>query len=147
MKLRVLLVLLVGGIAGPDAKDDAVKKELEKLKGAYTMVSGEEDGKALPADFVKGSKFEFTADKMTITTGKDKVVAALKIDPSGKVKQFDLMPEAGPDKGKTIKGIYVLDGDTLKLSAASDASKGRPTDFTTKKGSGNVLMVLKKEKK
>jgi uncharacterized protein (TIGR03067 family) len=151
MKLRALLMLLaVGFLVAADDKDDAVKKEKAKLKGTYKMVSGEEQGMKLPDDYVTNTKVEFTNDKMIIKVVKDKdeknVEATYKIDPGQKIKTIDLKPTDGPEKGKTIKGIYVIDGDTLKICAASKSDNDRPKVFATEKGSGSVLMVLKKEK-
>jgi hypothetical protein len=48
-------------------------------------------------------------------------------------------------KGKTIQltGIYLLEGDTLKI-CASEAGQARPTEFTSPKGSRLTLFVLKR---
>jgi len=43
-------------------------------------------------------------------------------------------PEDGP-KGKTFRGIYSLDGDTLKICIAQEGNK-RPSDFSTEDSTG-----------
>jgi hypothetical protein len=50
------------------------------------------------------------------------------------------MPGSGDDGGG--KGIYELNGDTLKSCVASPG-KERPTEFSAKAGSGHTLRVFK----
>jgi hypothetical protein len=51
----------------------------------------------------------------------------------------------GQFEGKTMLGIYDLQGDTLRFCFA-DPGKERPTNFTTKAGDGRTLSVWKKAK-
>jgi len=51
----------------------------------------------------------------------------------------------GPDKGKTLLGIYELSDDAYKVCFAAPG-KDRPTEFNSKEGSGNRLIVMKREK-
>jgi hypothetical protein len=44
-----------------------------------------------------------------------------------------------------MKGIYALDGDSLKI-CVSQPKADRPTEFATKKGSNSSLVILKREK-
>ena len=53
----------------------------------------------------------------------------------------------GRDDGKTAKGIYELDGDTLKWCTASPGKGERPTGFTADAGSERLFVTLKREKK
>jgi len=146
MKMRAMLMVAVGFLIAADAREDAVKQEVAKLKGMYATVSVEEEGKALP-DEARTAKVEFTADKMIVLLGNMKSPAAFTIDPTAKPKTIDLVGETGPDKGKVLKGIYEFDGETLKLATARNPKDERPTEFATKKGSKSTLIVLKKEKK
>ena len=50
-----------------------------------------------------------------------------------------------PDRGRLLKAIYQLDGDTLKV-AHGEAGAPRPKDFTAKEGSGVTVVVLKRQK-
>ena len=53
-----------------------------------------------------------------------------------------------PHKGKTVKAIYKLDGDTFIVCYDHDADKGsRPTKFETKDGTTLLLITYKREKK
>ena len=77
----------------------------------------------------------------------DKTVASgtFKIDPTKTPKEIDVMDESGVKNDKTKLGIYALDGDTYKYCLAP-AGKPRPTEFTSKAGSGHSLGVSKREK-
>src|SRR5207244_2192013 len=44
---------------------------------------------------------------------------------------------------KAIRGIFVVEGDTLKICAAEEG-QGRPTEFKTEAGSEAMLMILKR---
>lgn len=61
---------------------------------------------------------------------------------------LNLIAIDGPFAGKTIPGIYRLDGDVLKLCLPlpSDGDLARPIDFSTKPGSGSILLELQRSK-
>jgi uncharacterized protein (TIGR03067 family) len=52
----------------------------------------------------------------------------------------------GEDKGKGALGIYEVVGDRLKVCAVPDG-KERPTEFSSKPGSGHYFRVYKRERK
>jgi len=149
--LLIFACLLTGfgsAVALCDGPDDAVKKELKALAGTWKAVSLETDGKPAPDDIVK--KVVMTRDesgKTVIRRGEMVVVEAVvkKIDPSRKPKTIDSEQTVGEHKGKTIQGIYEIDGDTLRVCVALPG-KERPTVFSAKAGSGNSLAVYKREK-
>jgi len=135
-------VVCVTGALGQDTKDAAeeLKKVLMQLEGAWTSVSVERDGQALGEDFVKDFKLVFKDDKVTA-----RHPAKFKLDLSKTPKRIDVTPEEGPDKDRTIEGIYELKGEDLKVCIALPG-KERPKEFVSKPDSGTVLFVLKKAK-
>jgi uncharacterized protein (TIGR03067 family) len=147
MKLTVLAVLFTGVCCAADAKDDAIKKEMDRLQGTWTLVSIEEDGKKQP--FPEGGKMQvlFTKDKMTAgTSAGDKLDASYTIDPTKKPAHLDITPSDGPGKGKVVPHIYVIEKDELKLCQATEGSQERPKEFATKKGDKAILLIFKREK-
>jgi len=53
----------------------------------------------------------------------------------------------GTLKGKTWKGIYALDGDTLTIcDNALNLDKGRPAAFEARTGSGYIFITFKRAK-
>jgi uncharacterized protein (TIGR03067 family) len=151
MRLALVFAIFTTGFCfAADAKDEAVKKGLEKLQGTWTLVSIEEDGKKQP--FPEGGKMQvvFKDNKMTArTTVGDKTdskEATYSIDPSKKPAHLDITPTDGPGKGKVVPHIYVIEKDELKLCGATEGSQERPKDFATKKGEKAVLLIFKREK-
>jgi uncharacterized protein (TIGR03067 family) len=121
------------------------KKDLEKMSGTFTVISFVRNGEAWGPDKLKklkvvqkGANWSFTEDN-EVTEGTDWV------DPSKKPKEVDSTYTSGGDKGKKALGIYEIDGDTVKFCHA-EPDKPRPTEFASKAGSDQTLMVLKRAK-
>jgi uncharacterized protein (TIGR03067 family) len=169
MQTRVLCVLAIFGIAagipsraGEKDQAEAVKKEMAALKGEWKLVSQIIDGKKTPPETFKKNRVSiFDRGKYTIRDGKAIVAEfAFKIDPSKNPKWFDAttMTNGSPYKGQTQYSIYKIEGDTLTLCIARISYKienqtltftadPRPTDFTSKTGSGRVLSSYQRQKK
>jgi uncharacterized protein (TIGR03067 family) len=150
VKLHSLLVLVTGlFIAADDSKDDAAKKELEKLRGTWNLVSAERDGKKLPEDEVKKTKITFKSDTFVfpdasgIGTSQKGII---KVDPSKSPKWMDSKATNAAAKGELSLGIYEIAGDDYKVCFAPPG-KDRPKEFSSKPGSGHILQVWKREKK
>lgn len=141
----VLIVSASVALAADAAAQD--KKEPDKLKGSWTVMSYERDTKQLPADKAKEIKYDLADDKLTLkagigfTGGKEH---AVKLDATKKPKQIDITPADGRNKGKTFQGIYEIDGDKLKI-CVSAPDKDRPKEFATKDGSYSILMNLQRD--
>jgi uncharacterized protein (TIGR03067 family) len=146
---RTLFVLIAAVlfIAADDKKDEAVKKDLEKLQGDWSMVSSEHTGQKLPDEAVKEYTRTIKDGQVTVfVSGKAVVEATIKIDPTKKPKTMDVTYTSGDNKDKTMPGIYEIDGDTCKVCFAP-VDKERPTEFGAKEGTDHVVTVWKKEKK
>jgi uncharacterized protein (TIGR03067 family) len=136
-----LLVLVLVALAAADpAKDD-----LDNLQGSWKVVSLEKDGKKQPEDALKTIKVVIKDDKFILKEGDRDSEATIKLDPSSKPKTIDLTVKEG-DALKTLKGIYQLGADDLKICAAGDPGAERPKDFATKPKANVGLVVLKREK-
>ena len=122
---------------------DAPKKEApdqDRIQGAWACESAEQGGMAVPAERAKGFKMAFKGDKFTLTMPGRQHEATFKLAPGEKPKQLTLTPSDGAGE---LKGIYALDGDTLKICSAA-AGKPRPTTFESRKGDFGGLMILKR---
>ena len=146
MKMRLLAVMAVGLLMAADETKDDNKKEIEHLEGIWRYVSLEIEGNKAPQESYKGAKLVIKGDKFTAYEGDEVLHGTFKVDTSKKPKTIDVTFSDGPDKGKIMRGIYELDNDTYKVCIAMPG-KDRPTKFETKKDSGHVLEVLKREKK
>ena len=137
--LSLAVVLAAAGLA---AGDDA-ETDLKKLTGTWEEVSHTADGKAKPADEVKGTTVVIdTAGKWEVfRDGTSQLKGTVKLDPAQKPKAADWAIE-GTDM--VARGIYEVDGDTWKHCFSLAA---RPTEFGSKEGSGVYYIVLKRVKK
>lgn len=149
MKLHTLLGLAVGLLIAADAKDDAAKKDLDKLQGTWILVSAERDGKKLPQEEVKKTKITFKDDTFVfpdasgIGTSQRGII---KVDPSKTPKWMDSKATNDAAKGELSLGIYEIEGDDYKVCFAPPG-KERPKEFSSKPGSGHIFQVWKREKK
>ena len=132
-------------LIGADDPQDAAKKEAAKLQGEWTMVAGEKDGRTAPKNFIEGAKRVCKDDELTVTVNDRLYMKAkISIDPSKKPKAIDYIVMEGDNKGKTLPGIYELEGDTVKFCFAAP-DHDRPMDFSAEKGSGRTFSVWKRK--
>jgi len=125
---------------------DAVKQELAKLQGDWSMVSGSADGQPMPAEMLKQMKRVCKGNETTTTmAGQIYFRAKFTLDPSKMPKTIDYQMTEGFTKGNTQLGIYEVEGDTFKACFGKPGAE-RPTDFTSKPGDGHTLSVWKREK-
>jgi uncharacterized protein (TIGR03067 family) len=149
-KIRALLIVAASLLIGADAKeDDVIKKEKAKLKGSWKAVSAEHDGAKIPDELLKNVALTIRDDKV-LKKGRD-WEATYKIDPKQKPAWLDMVPivaEDGKGDGKrdtTVRWIYEVDGDTLKICGSESGGADRPKEFATKRGDQRVLIVFKRE--
>lgn len=148
MMFRVFVsVVAVGLLAAGASLDDKNKEEVEKLAGTWTCVSGVNDGKPLADETTQ--KLHLTLTKgggYKTERGKQVLFDSMyKIDPGKQPKQIDLVGTEGENIGKTAQGIYLLEGDTLKVCYTMPGAE-RPKDFESKAGSAATLVVWKRVK-
>jgi uncharacterized protein (TIGR03067 family) len=147
MKVQLSMILIAGLLLAADTpKEDAAKKDQDKLQGTWVVVAAERDGQ--PLDRIKGGKLIISGTNFTIHTQSGfELKGDYRRDPSKKPKTMDLTHTEGMLRDKTWQAIYHLEGDELKICyAEADSGKDRPTDFATAEGSGLLLTVLKREK-
>jgi uncharacterized protein (TIGR03067 family) len=133
----IMLGLLATGLVLVSAASgqEISKKELEKLQGTWTFDSYEENGKKSPAADLKDKRIFFGANQFIVKKGEELVqVGSLKLDPIDGHRDIDATIAAGPNKGTTMRGIYSLKDDMLKVCM----------EFKTAPDSGHYLAVYKR---
>jgi uncharacterized protein (TIGR03067 family) len=111
----------------------------EDIQGSWALVSGERNGKSLPAEVIQHIRLIFAGDKLTTKHKDRKTEAAFKLVSNTTPKEIDLDME-----GSIGKGIYELGGDFLKI-VHGEVGDARPKEFP-RAGSGLTVLVLKREK-
>jgi uncharacterized protein (TIGR03067 family) len=153
MNAVCFVVLAIGAIMGANGPGtlDASQADHAKLQGTWLTVSLVNDGKTLvdektPPKKGPATKFAYEGSKWMVKVGDRNVATGVfKIDATKTPKEIDILDESGVKNEKTKLGIYEFDGDDYKFCLAP-AGKPRPTDFTSKAGSGHSLGVSKREK-
>jgi uncharacterized protein (TIGR03067 family) len=127
------------------AQDKGAKTDKDKLQGTWVAVSAEAGG--MKFDFPKDMQtvFTFSGDKLTLKDmGKKEETGTFKIDEKKNPKEIDMTtPKVeNPKETETVKGIYQLDGDTLKIAFRADPAADRPNAFDAK---GAIAITFKRK--
>jgi uncharacterized protein (TIGR03067 family) len=146
MKSKLLLALLGCFLVAGVGKDDAGKKDLEKMQGDWAAVSMVQDGMKIPDDdaqalfrTIKGNDYTVYRYDKALSKG------TFTLDATKKPRTIDFLPANAPNR-MPIQGIYEFEGERLKYCYAPPG-KPRPADFAAKEGSGHTLTVWEREKK
>src|SRR5262249_43825337 len=149
MRSSIVFIIAASLLVAEPARADDNKKEQVLFEGTWQVVSRELMGKKASEEEVKNlnTKVAIKDDKITVCStegGKDEVLAefTFKVDPTAKPRAIDISGTSGPQKDKTVLGIYEFTGDTLKVCFAPPMEK-RPTEFTAAKDSEWLLVVYK----
>lgn len=128
--ILLVIMLLLAGCANREkdnsAKEEPAKspfnEELAKVQGVW---EGEDKNGQLLAFLVESDSV------LVLPEGGSRVVFTVEVSPEKAPKQFKLIPRGtkDPKPGDVIRGIYELNGTSLKISMVS-ASAPLPTTFT-----------------
>jgi uncharacterized protein (TIGR03067 family) len=143
--MRAVVVLAALWLVPGLEKQDAAKKDLDALQGTWVMVALEVDGKPVPEEKIKGARLVVKGDKyITQVKGKD-YETIITLDPSKKPKAIDMVFTEGDKKDKVLRGIYLIEGDTLKVCRGLRPEQDRPTEFGTWPNTNLFLVTWKKK--
>jgi len=147
-----MLLLAVGLLVAADDRrgDD---RGAQALQGRWTVVSGEEGGKRQTDADVKDASVVFQGNRVRVKMKGEELEMTYTLRQTEGKKgrgeidkgrgEIDFTLTRGPDKGKTSKGIYSLEGDSLRVAYAAPG-EDRPRDFRTAEGTRQAMWVLKR---
>lgn len=139
-------VLVVAAAIGTARAGGDANKELEKLAGTWAATAAEDYGEKLPAEETKALRLVLSGNEFTASHGEKTVMSGtFAVDPGKKPKTIDLKSTDGRHKGKTLEGVYELDGDGLKICFVEPGGK-RPKELTSTLDNAAFLMVCKRRK-
>jgi uncharacterized protein (TIGR03067 family) len=124
-----------GKVPAQEAKEPA-----PMLEGSYTVVSGEKDGKPVPAEHVKGSLVVFTRDKIVGTDKDKKEFFAANYTLDASKKPWAIRMKSTSPKEAEAAGVVKKEGDTVTIAYGAPGGEA-PTQFKTKEN--QHLFVLK----
>jgi uncharacterized protein (TIGR03067 family) len=121
------------------------KADLEKMQGTWVRVNMELDGNPFPLEGVWTASYSGDVLTLAIDGKVYRTGAIVTLDTRQTPKAVNTWDAEGPFKDKTLPGIYEIDGDKLRVCFANPGD-ARPTEFTTKKGTGFLYVEFKREK-
>ncbi|MBI3462733.1 MAG: TIGR03067 domain-containing protein [Planctomycetes bacterium] len=111
--------------------------------GPWKLIDTVVDGRELPV--APGTMMEIRGESYTVTIGGKMVESGtLKHGEPGKdPHEIDFMPTLGPNAGKILAGIYRIEQD-ISLGCHAAPGQPRPTEFSSKPGSGHSLSIWRR---
>jgi squalene-hopene/tetraprenyl-beta-curcumene cyclase len=119
-----------------------VARQADPLAGAWVVVSTTNGGREDVQ--LKDFTATFAAGKLRFTSKDGKEDGGTyTLDTGKKPAAIDFVPADGPHKGKTLKGIFAVEKEELKLCLGKEG-EDRPAAFRSQAGEATVLLVLKR---
>ena len=131
-----LMVILEGC-----ASSALVSTEAQLIQGEWAFRSAELAGKPVPLSAFQGSRLKLRDGKYEFQNDRGEYVLKL----NGSPKELDVLGKEGPNAGKTIPAIFVLDADSLVVCYDMEG-KARPKAFESRPGSKMFLARYQREK-
>lgn len=140
--MNMLVLTTLALLAAPD------DKQLEPFQGKWKIVSVLINGDEPPnKEDLEKSTLTVKGDERILRLGDElKTRSKYKIDPTKSPKTIDITVIEGDEnlKGRTLKGVYDIQGDTMTVVLS--LTNERPTDLTCKPESNRVLQKFQRTK-
>jgi squalene-hopene/tetraprenyl-beta-curcumene cyclase len=134
---RTLAIVAAGLLVGASGA-----QQTDPVAGTWTVVSTTNAGK--DDTQLKGSTATFAGGKVVFENNDGKRhTATCTLDASKVPAAIDFVPDDGPHKGKTLKGIFAVHIRELRLCLGKEG-EDRPAALSSKDGDAAVLLVLQK---
>jgi uncharacterized protein (TIGR03067 family) len=140
--VRILAALIVVSVASVGLCADPPKESLARLNGRWTADSAVKAGE----DVHKSINMALRNGKYVAAFGGDVDEGTYKIDDSENPKTITFVVTKGPDKDKTIQGIYELEKGSLRI-CCDLSGKTRPAKFESKSGTESFLASYKRARR
>lgn len=143
-KWLLMTLLSVALVAAGKPTQDGPSAELKKLSGTWQLVDEIDNGRQIAAEEALKTKLTFDiAGKWKVELdGKVVGEGTAKIDPTRKPKTIDYVFAKEDER---FLAIYELDGDSFRHCGVLKGS--RPSEFSSKPGSGQILTTFRREKR
>jgi uncharacterized protein (TIGR03067 family) len=146
MRMLGLVGLFALGLPLVPAVAQEKGKLADKLLGTWTYVSGEKEGKKIPAADLEKGIVKIDKKNITLESPDGKFVIKYALDATTTPARIDMEIIKGPQgEGAKSKGIVALDNEHLKICYPAMGGD-TPKDFATKAGTDLHLFVLKRKK-
>ncbi len=125
---------------------DEPAKGDKDLDGTWEGVSVLLNGKELPQPADGKMVVTISGGSLTFKIGDDSHTSTISVDASKTPRTIDLTPDDGRMKGKTMKAVYEVKGDELKV-CHGEWDSDRPKELASMEGNGLMVFTFKRVKK
>ena len=133
----VTIFLLACGVSEADDSTD--------MQGVWLPVEAALGMQQLPRDTLRSMRLKIAGGQYEVVVGNEADRGRLNLDATLTPKALDIVGTEGPNKGKTILGVYELTGDTLRI-CYNLAGDTRPRDFNPRGEAGLFVVIYKRVK-
>jgi uncharacterized protein (TIGR03067 family) len=127
-----------------NAEKQSSADEIKNLQGIWNVIAVEANGDAIPAEEVTNIVVTIKDSTYTVKLNEGTDHGTLSVDLSAQPRQMDIHPKSGEDEGRTMRAIYELKADSLRVCYARQGGS-RPTAFDTS-GDASYLLITYKRK-
>src|SRR5437588_13042381 len=120
-----------------------------RVTGTLTTIDGSVDSNPLPKEVRNKTNLVTKHNTFTDSTGDEAGTSSggtFTTDPTQTPKTVDSLQADGPDKGKTVLGIYEIIDANHKRACWAPVGQPRPTAFSSEPGSGHIFQVWERKK-
>jgi uncharacterized protein (TIGR03067 family) len=139
-----LLPLVFLLLAQNDGADQA-KKDLKLLHGAWTMEALEVNGQDVDVGKLEGTVVTIDGEKYAVKLKAQTIACVIRLDASKDPREIDMVFEQPGAAEKVHKGIYKIDGDTLKIARGLNPEQARPNQFATWPGTNYFVVTWRRK--
>ncbi len=116
-------------------------KDLEGVWEARSFIHDGKDEPQAPGKVL----LTFRGDALTLRVGDEVRKASVTVDAGKTPHTIDMAYRSGPDKGRTVRGLYEVKGDELRI-CHGEAGAPRPSEIASREGGGYSVGVWKRVK-
>lgn len=129
----------------PLTAEKADSDDLKKLQGDWEIASGEINGVPIAEEYIPTVALTIKDNTYKVVGSDTTDHGTFSLDPAKSPKEMTVQPATGKDAGKTVSGIYEINGDTFRACYA-EPGLARPKVFSTEADSGQILITYKRKK-
>lgn len=118
-------------------------EQLRALEGTWAFDRLEIDGSPIPPEHLGHSRILIDGDRFRTESPEATYEGVFNIDVEATPHHIDIDFIAGPEAGRTNRGIFRLDGDQFELCLDMQG-RNRPAAFKTTPGSGHACELLRR---
>jgi RNA polymerase sigma factor (sigma-70 family) len=130
--------------------EDRHQAGMKRLEGTWKVSRLVMQGQEVPPGQFHTAEVSFQGGKVRFRLerkGQDEQPASefsFRLHPAQPYQAIDFIPREGPLTGKTLRGIYEVTGNTLRLCFSDQPDRVRPTEFRVPAGSNLYLVTARR---